>query len=79
MLEVGVANILGMLRTDTPYSKTDRRIQGAAECKDPSLPCIEVKLELSSFWTRARDRPSSWWRGRSASRSRTRMASTTAT
>lgn len=51
MLELGVNNILGMKRTDTPYSPEDPRIK--EECKDLSLPCIEVKLELSSFWSRA--------------------------
>src|SRR5438105_3425551 len=53
MLEVGVVNVLGTLRTDTLYDPTDTRIAGAAECqRDPTLPCIEVKLELSSRWTR---------------------------
>jgi CxxC motif-containing protein (DUF1111 family) len=52
MLEFGVVNVLGMLRTDTPYDTTDTKIQAAPECKDPSMPCIEVALELSSFWSR---------------------------
>lgn len=53
MLEVGINNILGALRTDTPYSKQDPKIRAAKECQDPALPCIEVTLELSSFWTRS--------------------------
>src|SRR4029453_10894494 len=52
MLEFGVVNVLGMLRTDTPYDTSDKKIQEAPECKDPALPCIEVALELSSFWSR---------------------------
>ena len=53
MLELGVNNILGMLRTDTLYAAQDPRIQAAKECQDPLLPCIEVKLTLSSFWSRS--------------------------
>jgi CxxC motif-containing protein (DUF1111 family) len=53
MLELGINNILGMLRTDTPYDPKDPKISAAKECKDPALPCIEVRLELSSFWTRS--------------------------
>ena len=53
MLELGVNNILGILRTDTPYAAQDPKILAAKECRDPLLPCIEVKLELSSFWTRS--------------------------
>ena len=53
MLELGVNNVLGMLRTDTLYATNDPKIQAAKECQDPSLPCIEVKLTLSSFWTRS--------------------------
>lgn len=55
MLELGVNNILGMLRTDTPYAAQDPKIKAAPECQDPLLPCIEVKLELSSFWSRAQN------------------------
>ena len=51
MIEIGVTNILGMLRTDTPYASDDTRIMAAKECEDKNLPCIEVKLELSNFWT----------------------------
>jgi len=51
MLEIGVTNILGMLRTDTLYAPDDTRIRAAKECEDQTLPCIEVKLELSNFWT----------------------------
>lgn len=53
MLEVGVNNILGMRRTDTPYAAQDPKIQAARECQDPSLPCVEVKLSVSSFRTRS--------------------------
>jgi CxxC motif-containing protein (DUF1111 family) len=53
MLEVGVVNVLATLRTDSVYETTDPKIAAAAECKrDPTLPCIEVKLDLSSRWTR---------------------------
>lgn len=54
MLEVGINNVLGVYRTDTLYDPADDRIKNAAECsKDPTQPCVEVKLELSSFWTRS--------------------------
>lgn len=53
MLELGVNNVLGMLRTDTQYAANDPKIQAATECRDPSLPCIEVRLTLASFWTRS--------------------------
>src|SRR5689334_20900939 len=53
MIEYGINNILGTLRTDTLYSPHDARSRAARECRDPSLPCIEVMLELSSFWTRS--------------------------
>ena len=52
MLEYGVVNVLGVLRTDTPYDTTDTKIKDATECQDPSMPCIEVALELSSWWSR---------------------------
>ena len=55
MIEVGVNNIIGMLRTDTLYSPQDPMIKAANECQDPTLPCIEVKLQLSSFWSRSTD------------------------
>lgn len=55
MLETGINNILGVLRTDTPYDPKDKKINDAPECRDPALPCIEVRLELSSFWTRHTD------------------------
>lgn len=50
MIELGVVNVIGMLRTDTPYSAQDAKIKAANECQDPTLPCIEVKLAISSFW-----------------------------
>lgn len=53
MIEAGINNILGILRTDTPYNPTDSKIKAAQECENNSLPCIEVKLGLSSFWTRS--------------------------
>lgn len=63
MIEVGVNNILGMRRTDTLYCgkdskpedgcvQPDPKILAADECKNADLPCVEVKLELSSFWSR---------------------------
>jgi hypothetical protein len=55
MIETGINNILGVLRTDTPYDKTDSLITGATYCNSnvhpKSQPCIEVKLALSMFWT----------------------------
>src|SRR5262245_15579840 len=53
MLELGINNVLGTLRTDSLYNPQEKKITNAQECKDPTLPCIEVKLELSSFWTRS--------------------------
>ena len=53
MLELGINNVLGALRTDTLYNPQQTKITDAQECKDPTLPCIEVMLELSSFWTRS--------------------------
>jgi len=54
MIEIGVTNILGALRTDTPYDPNDTKIKGTGYCKDSDqgskLPCIEVKLELSRWW-----------------------------
>ena len=55
MLLLGINNILGTLRTDTPYVQLDPLITKAAECKDKTLPCIEVRLALSSFWTRVKN------------------------
>ncbi len=53
MLELGINNILGTLRTDRLYAPQDQKIKAAPECQDPALPCMEVMLELSSFWTRS--------------------------
>ena len=50
MIEIGVASILGTLRTDTAYDPQDKAIKATAYCQDPKLPCIEVKLELSRWW-----------------------------
>ncbi len=56
MIEIGVNSILGIRRTDTPYSQGDSKITAATYCKSTShpnsQPCIEVKLDLSMFWTR---------------------------
>jgi len=52
MLEMGVVNVLGMRRIDTPYRKDDPRIMAAAECKDGT--CIEVRLEVSSFQAKSK-------------------------
>ncbi len=54
MLEVGIANVLGVLRTDTPYNPQDAILQKNAKdyCGGTNPPCTEVKLELSSSWTR---------------------------
>ncbi len=52
MVEIGINNILGALRIDTRYDRRDPKIKAADYCQDPELPCIEVMLELSSFWTR---------------------------
>lgn len=49
MIEIGVANILGMQRIDTLYKK-EGAIKDAPECKDTSLPCIEVMLRVSNFY-----------------------------
>jgi hypothetical protein len=53
MLELGINNVLGTLRTDTLYNPQEAKIRNAKECRDSTLPCIEVMLELSSFWTRS--------------------------
>ena len=52
MLEVGVNNILGMYRTDSPYS--DLKAPAAPECRNTeyNLPCIQVTLDLHSFSTK---------------------------
>jgi CxxC motif-containing protein (DUF1111 family) len=50
MLEVGVINVLGIKRTDTPYDPNDTKIQNAPACQK-GLPCIEVKLEMSNYST----------------------------
>ncbi len=52
MIEIGVTNIVGTLRTDTLYDPADAIAKGGTYCKDgegpgTKLPCIEVKLELS--------------------------------
>src|SRR5437773_3938141 len=41
MLEVGIVNVLGTLRTDSLYAPEDTKIRAAAECQDSTLPCIE--------------------------------------
>ena len=52
MIEVGVTNILGMQRIDTPYSTTAPAIMDAPECKG-SLPCIQVMLRVSNFYAKS--------------------------
>jgi CxxC motif-containing protein (DUF1111 family) len=52
MIEIGIVNVLGTNRIDTPYDPADPLFK-PDECKDAALPCIEVKLDLSSFWTRS--------------------------
>jgi CxxC motif-containing protein (DUF1111 family) len=54
MLEVGINNIIAVHRTDTLYDSSDARIKNAPECsKNANQPCVEVRLQLSSFWTRS--------------------------
>ena len=50
MIETEIVNILGALRTDTPYDPQDETIKNAPECQ-AGLACTEVKLALSSFST----------------------------
>jgi len=50
MIEIGVTNIVGTLRTDTLYDKADPKIAKAKYCSDGELPCIEVKLQVSNWW-----------------------------
>src|SRR5262245_45720078 len=58
MLELGINNVLGTLRIDTLYNDQHNLIKKAEYCKNQdhpnNPPCIEVKLELSSFWTRSK-------------------------
>ena len=51
MVETGVVNILGTRRTDTPYNPNDPLIRAKTYCQ--ILPCIEVKLQLSSYRTQS--------------------------
>jgi hypothetical protein len=61
MIETGINNVLGIYRTDTLYDQTDTKIMAATKCQSSShpnsQPCIEVKLELSNFWTRSAGTP----------------------
>ena len=66
MIEIGVNSIIGVKRTDTPYDSDDVKAKGGTYCKDAGdprdtkLPCIEVRLEISGWWTRGtgnKDRP----------------------
>src|SRR5262249_31203671 len=52
MIETGVNNVLGMRRIETLYDPADPRILNAPECKAP-FQCTEVRLEMSSFWSRS--------------------------
>ncbi|MFO1305048.1 MAG: di-heme oxidoredictase family protein [Burkholderiales bacterium] len=51
MIEIGVSNILGMHRVDTPYAQFKAPVP--AECTDNSFACIEVMLQVSNFYTRS--------------------------
>lgn len=53
MIEVGVSNVLGMRRTDTLYDPANPKITSATDCKDASLPCIEVMLKVSNFYAKS--------------------------
>jgi CxxC motif-containing protein (DUF1111 family) len=92
MIETGINNIVGTLRTDTPYVSNDPLITAAKRCQPPASlvpvydtvntslvvsfkcsspnppsncpdlsvpsfpqPCIEVQLQLASYWTRSYD------------------------
>ena len=56
MLEFGVNNVLGMRRTDRLYDPTKNStptkpgVKDAEECKDPTLPCIEVMLTVANYY-----------------------------
>jgi CxxC motif-containing protein (DUF1111 family) len=52
MIEVGVNNVLGMQRVDTPYAPFPQN-KVPDECKDASQPCIEVLLHLSNFYAKS--------------------------
>lgn len=52
MLEVGVTNVLGMKRIDTPYAKAGA-IKDAPECQDPDLPCTEVMIRVANFYAKS--------------------------
>ena len=65
MLETGVTNILGMQRIDTVYAtpvktpdtapKEVPPINNPDECKDASMPCIEVMLKVGNYYATADD------------------------
>ena len=54
MIEVGVLNILGMYRIDTPYAAPPT-IDGnvAQECTDRSLPCIQVMIRVANYYAKS--------------------------
>lgn len=60
MIEIGVTNIVGTHRIDTKYDPDDPSIKDAKigdtpYCQDRTLPCIEVKLEVSNWWAQPSD------------------------
>jgi hypothetical protein len=58
MIEIGVNNILGIYRIDTPYDPRYPNTYAKGKCQSnlqPPQKCIEVKLALSMFWTRSTD------------------------
>jgi hypothetical protein len=50
---IGINNILGIYRTDTPYNTRETKIQLAQECQNRQQPCIEARLQASMFWSRS--------------------------
>ena len=52
MIEVGVLNVLGMYRIDTKYTG-EGAIKNAPECKDASLPCIQVMIRVANFYAKS--------------------------
>ena len=73
MLELGINNILGTLRTDTRYDPQDPKIKAAKECQDPS-PSMHrsqvgvVQLLDSQHRLRYRTAAASVWNGTGSQR-----------
>jgi hypothetical protein len=63
MIETGITNILGMQRIDTVYATPVKtpdtappeapKINNPAECRDSSMPCIEVMLKVGNYYATA--------------------------